>query len=96
MYKKKFKLEDFDPVHCGLATPWIVFVGLFYATGGDPCRTGCVHFNSGKCLGYVALIRDSGSPKKETKKRTNADIAAELHCSKRQVSKMRKARLIDE
>ena len=92
MNREKFKIEDFDPVCCELATPWPVFVGLYYATGCDPCRTGCSCFNGGKCPGYLTLVRDNVNQKK---KRTNADIAEELNCSKRQVAKMRKAGLID-
>ena len=96
MSREKFKIEDFDPAYCELATPWLVFVGLYYATEGDPCRTGCACFNGGKCPGYLMLARDNVDPKKKKRMRTNADIADELHCSKRQVAKMRKAGLIDE
>lgn len=90
----KYKIEEFDPILCQLATPWKIFVGLYHATNGNPCETGCGYFNNGKCAGYLMLTTSEAAFNKISRK-TNAEIAEELNCSKRQVSKMRKAGLLN-
>lgn len=38
---------------CQLANPPELFNGLVAATRGDPCTTGCVYFDKGKCPAYL-------------------------------------------
>jgi len=69
-----------------------VFLGLWRATKGAVCATGCPHFNMGKCRGYLWLkgsaIINEAKPKPQ--QYTTADLAAKWGVSKRQASKMRK------
>ena len=69
-----------------------IFLGLWRATNGDICETGCPYFNNGRCRGYLELkgtkIINSAKPKPP--EFTNADLAKKFGVSKRQVSKMRR------
>jgi hypothetical protein len=47
----KAQLTDFNNKNCKLFDPPMIFVGLFYATGGDPCHTGCCYFDNNECKG---------------------------------------------
>ena len=40
---------------CALAKPIGLFLGLFAATNGDPCTTGCAYYQGGKCPAYRAM-----------------------------------------
>ena len=52
------RLDQFlEREDCQLANPRDLFIAIHYATGGDPCTTGCAYFEGGKCHAYVALTR---------------------------------------
>ena len=87
----KTKVTDFDHKTCELLEPIEIFFYIHTQTGGNPCQTGCTWFEGGTCPGYKRLENKSLSnetPRVSAK--TNACIAKELHCSKRQVATMRK------
>jgi len=83
-------IQDFADINCKL---WqnmgkthfaeTTFSGIYAETNGDPCTPSCAWFQGGKCKEYLALMLNCSEL-------TNTELAKKLHCSKRQVSKMRK------
>jgi len=91
----KFELKEYKKVseNGACKQPYDnIFIGLWGATGGDICETGCPYFNNGRCRGCLELrgtqIINNAKPK--TPKFTNADLAKKFGVSKRQISKMRR------
>lgn len=85
----KTSIHNFNEQTCKLFKPIQVFIHIYHITNGDPCTTGCVYYQNGKCPGYKQLNNNHEKIIK-TPLITNAEIAVELCCSKRKVSKMRK------
>lgn len=83
-YKKANEMELCKQVYDN------IFIGLWGATKGAICDTGCAYFNMGKCRGYLwlkgSVIINEAKPKPRIY--TNADLAAKWGVSKRQASKM--------
>jgi len=84
----KTKVTDFNEKTCELFHPYYIFRVIHEQTNGDPCTTGCVYFDEGGCSGYKNLKKASNPALPIYM--TNAEIAAEMNCTPRQVSKMRK------
>jgi len=57
MPTREHTAADFLETSCQLAKPFDIFLGLFQATGGNPCTTGCAYFERGKCEAYRQLFR---------------------------------------
>lgn len=87
----KIEMTDYRKVDCQL---WkdnpAIFMGLYKEVNGNVCD-GCGFNLSNECKGYreIALIKNHQTAGLR-KYKTNAELAAELGVSKRQVSKMRK------
>lgn len=82
-------LQFLESDDCQLAAPAPVFIGIWHATGGDPCTTGCAYFEGGKCPAYRALTKPAvvaDSPKGETVR----EAAARLGVSISEVRRQRK------
>lgn len=49
--------QEFLEADCQLARPrFDIFAAVYQQTGGDPCRTGCAFFESGKCEAFRKLF----------------------------------------
>jgi len=84
----KTKVTDFNETTCELFHPYPIFRAIHEQTKGDPCTTGCAYFDDGNCPGCKNL-KTIPAPILPTYM-TNAEIAAEMCRTPRQVSKMRK------
>jgi hypothetical protein len=63
-------ISDFIEADCELAikpnraSQLPIFIAVYDLTHGDPCRTGCAHFNGGQCPAFrilfpeIAKVRD--------------------------------------
>lgn len=47
--------QKFADAGCELAKPIGLFLGVFAATNGDPCTTGCAYYKGGNCPAYRAM-----------------------------------------
>ena len=86
------RLDQFlEREDCQLTTPRGLFIGIYQATNGNPCTTGCAYFEGGKCPAYVALTRKPvipSSPQGETVR----EAAVRLGVSVSEIRRQRKAR----
>jgi len=90
----KTKVIDFTEATCELFHPYQIFRVIHEQTKDDPCTTDCAYFDNGNCPDYKNL-KITASPALSIYM-TNAEIAAEMNCTPRQVSKMRKLGTLPE
>jgi hypothetical protein len=48
-------IDEFLLTDCRLLKPLPIFIGIYTATSGDPCTTGCAYFEGGNCPDYRKL-----------------------------------------
>ena len=92
----KTMLSDYDSESCKLRTPFPLFIMIHNKTNGDPCTTGCAWFDNGNCEGYKNLQYRIEPEIVKKSILTNKEIAKDLGCSKREVSRMRKNGILQE
>ena len=82
----------FSEAGCELTRPVQIFVGLYSATNGDPCTTGCAYYKGGNCKAFLAM-KDAPQKKaaQQAPTETVREAAARLGVSISEVRRRRKS-----
>lgn len=83
-------VTQFQKTDCQLLEPIHIFVGIYQATGGDPCTTGCAYFNGGACAAYRKLNIPSVSAVQQASMETVRETAIRLGISISEVRRRRR------
>lgn len=84
--------KKFTDAGCELANPIGLFLGLYAATNGNPCTTGCAYYRGGNCPAYRAM-KDAAQKKAAQQEPTETvrETAARLGISISEVRRRRAA-----
>ena len=82
----------FTEAGCALAKPIGLFLGIYAATNGNPCTTGCAYYKGGNCPAYQSM---NDAPQKKAAQQepqeTVREAAARLGISISEVRRRRRA-----
>lgn len=78
------EIQDFLEADCPLTKPTLgMFLGVYNATNGDPCRTGCAYFRGGQCPSFKVLFPGITVPTPKTTKKVDGAASGYVPPSKK-------------
>lgn len=67
--------QAFLEAGCQLTKPLVMFLGIYDATGGDPCN-GCGYYQNGTCPAYRKLFKEVANVSTATRDKLLAEGAS--------------------